>query len=81
MTGEPRDDIRDRVQHHLSEAMAQEGMVANWVAVVEVMEANGDVSLWCASAAGMKQWTSLGMLRYAVAVEEGTITADQMGQS
>lgn len=47
------------------------GMVLGFVAVVAVMDAEGQNALWTLAPQGQKAWTTLGYLDYCRAVEYG----------
>lgn len=62
-------DIRDRVHGALCDALAGKAMVTKWVALVEVIEADGDRAVWSLAADGMKPWEALGLLKFGEQIE------------
>lgn len=65
------DEIRDSVGSAMAQAVAgQSEMVTRWVAVVEVMDADGQRSAYLMAPDGAKPWDTLGLLTFAVQVEQ-----------
>lgn len=78
----PDDDTRDRIADAIGQVMGDGGeMVTRWVALVEVIDAEGERGLWTLAADGQKAWDTLGMLDYARAVEHAAVTADALRDS
>lgn len=44
-------------------------MVQRFVALVEVIDEDGDRAVWCLTPPGAKAWDSLGLLAYAQSIE------------
>lgn len=65
------DQIRDSVGNALAQAVAGEAeMVTKWVALVEVMDAQGERSAYVMAPDGAKPWDTLGLLTFAIQVEQ-----------
>lgn len=64
------------IQRDLNDAIAQVlsrheiSMVTKWVALVEVIDGDGDRGLWALGSEGMTSWDTVGMLTYAVHMEQ-----------
>lgn len=71
------EEIRDSVGNALSQALAGESeMVTRWIAIVEVMDADGERAAYCMAPAGAKPWDSLGLLTFGVQVEQAAAIGD-----
>lgn len=65
------EEIRDSVGNALAEAVSGESeMVTRWVALVEVMDADGKRSLYSMTQHGAKPWDTLGLLTFAIQTEQ-----------
>lgn len=63
--------IRDSVGNALAQAVAGESeMVTKWVALVEVLDADGERSAYVMAPDGAKPWDTLGLLTFAIQVEQ-----------
>lgn len=72
-------DTRDRVDHAISQALADcDEMVTKWVSLIETVDSDGVRALWLLTSGGAKAWDNMGMLSYALACEQGRITTDQI---
>lgn len=54
-------------------------MATRFVALVEIIDAEGERAVWCLTPPGARDWDTLGLLRYGQAIEEAAITADKIG--
>lgn len=71
------EEIRDSVGNALAQAVAGEAeMVTRWVALVEVMGADGDRAAYVMAPEGAKPWDTLGLLTFAVQVEQAAAIED-----
>jgi hypothetical protein len=67
------EQIRDSVGNALAQAVAGEAeMVNRWVAIVEVIGADGERAAYLMAPEGAKPWDSLGLLHFAIQVEQAT---------
>jgi hypothetical protein len=65
------EQIRDSVGNALSQALAAEAeMVTRWVAIVEVMDADGERAAYAMAPEGAKPWDSLGLLTFGIQIEQ-----------
>jgi hypothetical protein len=71
--------ISESVGNALSEALAGESeMVTRWVALIEVMDANGERAAYSLAPVGSKSWDRLGLLTFAVHLEQASaVTSDE----
>lgn len=57
------EELEQVIDRAISDALGSTGqMVTRWLAVVEVVDEDGDRGLWTFAAAGTKRWDTLGML-------------------
>jgi len=65
------EQIRDSVGDALAEAVSGESeMVTKWVALVEVMDANGERSAYVMAPDGAKPWDTLGLMTFGIQAEQ-----------
>lgn len=65
------DEIRDSVGNALSQALVgQSEMVNRWVALVEVMDSDGERAVYVMAPEGAKSWDTLGLLMFGVQMEQ-----------
>lgn len=65
------DEIRDGVGNALSQALAGESeMVTRWVAIIEVMDADGERAAYALAPEGAKTWDTLGLLTFGIQMEQ-----------
>lgn len=70
--------MRTRIGDGLSAACAESGqMVTRWIAMIEVIDADGERSLWSLSDEDSRPWDALGLLSYGISLEHAAINADQ----
>ena len=70
-------EIRDSVGNALAQAVAGEAeMVTRWVALVEVMDADGGRAAYVMAPDGAKPWDTLGLLTFGVQVEQAAAISD-----
>lgn len=79
MTAGVEAEIRRRIEAALGQIIGEVegGFVSRWSVVIESAEANGERGVWIMAPADAKSWDTLGMLNYAVAVEQARIVRDQ----
>lgn len=69
----PPETETDVVVKAISDAISssiEAGMLIKWTAQIEVMNAEGERVLWNLESEGMKAWESMGLIKYALVLEE-----------
>ena len=70
----------DAVRYRLGEAISQalpDAYVTRWVSLVEVIDPDGERALWCLTPDEMRAWDTLGLLTFAVQMEQaGAVDRD-----
>lgn len=51
----------------------EKSMVTRWVAMVEIMDENGDRGIWTFTAPEATAWDTLGMLTYGIQMEQAAV--------
>lgn len=73
MTPTPQ-ELEQAIDRAVSDVFASTGQMVNrWLAVIEVVDEEGDRGLWTFTAGGMKRWDSLGMLAEAQLAEQAAV--------
>jgi hypothetical protein len=71
------DEVRDRVGDAFSEALSGAGeMVTRWVALVEILDSDGQRAVYALSPPDARAWDSLGLLTYGIHLEQAAIVHD-----
>ncbi len=71
------EQIRDRVGNALAQALSGESeMVTRWVALIEVMDADGERSAYVMAPDGAKSWDTLGLLSFATQMQQAALSGD-----
>jgi hypothetical protein len=71
------EEIRDRVGDSFSQALSGEGeMVTRWVALVEVLDTDGQRAVYSLASSDAKAWDTLGLLTYGVQLEQAAAVRD-----
>lgn len=52
----------------------QDEMVTRWISIVEIIDANGTKMLWTLAPQEMRAWDSLGLLNFAIQMEQSRST-------
>lgn len=64
-------DTRDDVTEALAEAFRKTGFMATkWAVIAEVIDENGERSLWTLAPTGQLAWDTLGLLEFARQLEQ-----------
>jgi hypothetical protein len=65
-------DMRDALNAAIAEVVREKehGLVTKWVALVESIDEDGERGMWTCASDGIKRWESMGMLRYALTLDE-----------
>lgn len=72
------DNVRDAVGQAISQAVAGETeMVTRWVALAEVIGPDGERACYCLTPEDARAWDTLGLLTYAVQLEQAGIVTDR----
>lgn len=72
-------EIREAVNDALATALVPEGdMLVRWVVCAEVIDQEGDRAVWALAPEGQKAWDSLGLLTYAVQLEQAAAVRDKL---
>lgn len=65
------DEIQRRLEAAIPEAFTAEGgFVTKWIVIAETIRSDSKRGLWTQTSPDMKPWDSVGMLRFAIGVEE-----------
>lgn len=81
MTDEPDGaDMRDALHAAIAEVVRdkEHGLVTKWVALVESIDEAGERGLWACASDGIKRWESLGMLQYALTLDQANAARADM---
>lgn len=80
MSDPAQPDLNDRLHNAIVEALRGEGtlMVNRVVVLAEVMDDDGEVSMFVGATPGTKAWQSVGMLRYAISLEDSSTVEDRL---
>ncbi len=71
--------MRDTIGDALAQAVAGEAeMVTRWVALIEVMDAEGDRAAYVMAPQGAKPWDTLGLLTFAIQTEQAASLDDDL---
>lgn len=64
-------ELEQAIDRAISAVLAEHGQMVNrWLAMVEVVDTEGDRGMWTFTADGMKRWDALGMLQYGLIAEQ-----------
>lgn len=64
------EEIQKRLEAAIPEAFrAEGGFVTKWVLVAETIGADGERGVWTWTSDGMQPWDSMGLLGFALAIE------------
>jgi hypothetical protein len=71
-------DFTDPLQRSINEAIGSalrgnSEMATKWLALVEVMDGDGERALYMTTSDGMKAWDSLGLLMFGVQHEQSQV--------
>lgn len=70
------EEVRQKMGEAISQALYdQDQMVTRWVAVVEFVDADGVRMLWSLAPKDAKPWDSIGLLGFAVQLEQARTIA------
>lgn len=69
--------IEQDMAHAIADVMAKhDAMVVKWVALIEVMEPDGQRSLWTTTSEGVMAWDTVGLLQHGLHIQHAqTLTA------
>jgi hypothetical protein len=72
------EEIQRRLEAAIPEAFSAEGgFVTKWLVIAETIGPDSERGLWTRTSPDLKPWDSLGMMRFAEAVElDGAIEQD-----
>lgn len=71
--------MRNTIGDALAQAVAGEAeMVTRWVALIEVMDAEGDRAAYVMAPQGAKPWDTLGLLTFAIQTEQAASLDDDL---
>lgn len=64
-------EVRDSLAASISEAVKDEGdLVIKWVALIEVLDENGERCVWTIGNEGATSWDILGLLHHALSLQQ-----------
>jgi hypothetical protein len=71
------DEVRARVGAAFSDVVSADGaMVTRWVAMVEIIDGEGERAVYALSPSDARAWDSLGLLTYGIHLEQAAIVRD-----
>lgn len=73
------DDLADALQHRIADALG-DAVLVKFVAVMEVVDTDGERALFAASSRDCKAWEALGMLTYAAEIERAEMLRDAIAE-
>jgi hypothetical protein len=58
--------VRDKLNDAISKIINEEGasFISKWIALVEVIDENGEKSLWSMSSEDLAPWDKIGMIEF-----------------
>lgn len=74
--------IEGEVADAIAQVMAKHNaMVVKWVALIEVMESDGQRSLWTLTSEGVMAWDTVGLLQHGLHLQHSqTLVAECDGE-
>ena len=66
------EETRERIQDAIASALPDQ-YVTRWIAIIEVVAADGDRALWSLGPEDATAWDTLGLLEYGRQVEQAAI--------
>lgn len=77
MTARSSDEIRDAMASAIADALGSDHMLGRWTLIAEVVEAeSGERVMWTQSAEDQKRWETIGMIQWAVQIEQAAQSAE-----
>jgi hypothetical protein len=65
------EEIQRRLEAAIPEAFSAEGgFVTRWIVLAETIGPDSERALWTRTSPDLKPWDSVGMLRFAIGIEE-----------
>jgi len=64
--------IQDELDRVISGTVSKiEGSIVNkWIAIVEILDQDGDIALWTFVSDSTKAWDTMGMLEYGLLIQK-----------
>jgi hypothetical protein len=71
MSADFTEQLQGAIDHAIADGLrGNSEMATKWLALVEVMDGEGERALYMATSEGMKSWESLGLLMFGVQHEQ-----------
>ncbi len=73
------DDLEALVRNALGQAFGANGdMLTHWVLLDEIIDEDGERAVWNVASEDARAWDTLGLLTYAVQIEQAGIVGDRL---
>jgi hypothetical protein len=76
-----RDDIQQKMNDAISSAVGSDDFVVKYVALVEVIDGDGDKAIWSVASEDITSWDVLGLLHYGITRENSISTLRVFGEA